>query len=60
MESVRVAVFDIEDFAKLQQINKALHGDGTHLTPDQRRDLANLMTTVMGSAIEMNLDEVKA
>ena len=39
-----------EDFAKLKEINRKLFGDGTHLTPDQRRDLANLMHVVLERA----------
>lgn len=30
-----------EDVNKLHGIKDALYGDGTHLTPDTRRDLAN-------------------
>jgi hypothetical protein len=33
---------------RLRMINKALFGDGSHLTPDQRRDLANLMHLLLG------------
>jgi hypothetical protein len=39
-----------EDFAKLKEINRKLFGDGTHLTTDQRRDLANLMQVVQERA----------
>jgi hypothetical protein len=42
--------FEPEQFAKLQQINKELFGDGTSLTPDRRRDLANLMHLILNAA----------
>jgi len=38
---------DTDEFQKLQYINKQLFGDGTHLTPDNRRDLANMMFSVL-------------
>lgn len=41
------------DFEELKAINKALFGDGTHLTADRRRDLANMMFVVL-SSIEGN------
>lgn len=33
---------------ELRAINKALYGDGTHLTADQRRDLANALNVLLG------------
>lgn len=55
MESKNILGYYIEgrDFDKLKAINTALFGDGTHLTPNQRRDLANLMFVVL-SNIERN------
>lgn len=38
---------DRETLEKLRGINRALFGDGTHLTPDRRRDLANLMYVLL-------------
>lgn len=35
------------DFEALRDINKRLFGDGSHLTPDQRRDLANRMHVLL-------------
>ena len=39
-----------EDFEKLRKINKDLFGDGSLLTPDKRRDLANLMSLVLAES----------
>ena len=44
-------LMDDDDFAKLQHVNKRLFGDGSILTPDQRRDLANLMHLLLGRAL---------
>jgi hypothetical protein len=43
-------LFEPHDFTKLQAICKALFGDGTHMTADQRRDLANLMRITLDHA----------
>lgn len=40
-------IVESEQFTSLRQINNRLFGDGTHLTPDQRRDLANWMWSVL-------------
>lgn len=45
---------ELNDFEKLQGINKALFGDGTILHPDKRRDLANLMFVILEKAIPIN------
>ncbi len=37
---------DSDCFAKLEAILKALYGDGSHLTPDMRRDLAHKLLEV--------------
>lgn len=42
--------FEPEDMARLRTINTKLFGDGTRLTPDARRDLANLMRLVLDRA----------
>ena len=36
-----------EQLEALQKINTALYGNGSKLTPDQRRDLANWMHVVL-------------
>lgn len=40
-------VLSPSDFEALRDINKRLFGDGSHLTPDQRRDLANRMHVLL-------------
>lgn len=35
----------------LRRINTQLYGDGRQLTPDARRDLANLMNVTLGRAM---------
>lgn len=39
-----------EDFAQLKEINRRLFGDGSHLTADARRDLANQMHVILSRA----------
>lgn len=50
--SLPVIGFEPESFKELRAINLALFGDGSHLTPDKRRDLANRMQIVLDRAIE--------
>ncbi len=45
-----------EQLAELRAINKALYGDGTPLTPDRRRDLANALNVLLGSIEKQTLD----
>ena len=42
--------FEPADYQALRRIEKALFGDGTKLTADQRRDLANAMHEVLEHA----------
>lgn len=44
-------VFEPSDYEALRNGSKMLFGDGTHFTPDQRRDLANMLHEVIGRAI---------
>ena len=37
---------DITQYDTLKRINRRLFGDGSTLTPDERRDLANVMAEV--------------
>ena len=53
-------VLEAHDFANLQAICKALFGDGTALTPDQRRDLANLMHVALSHAVPYLADQGKS
>jgi hypothetical protein len=46
-------VFEPEDYRALCTIRDRLFGDGTHMTTDQRRDLANWMHNVIGNAFEV-------
>jgi hypothetical protein len=46
-EDIVVYAFEPEDFNKLLYIEKALYGNGTHLTSDARRDLANLLNYLL-------------
>jgi hypothetical protein len=48
----------VEDYAKLLTINQRLFGDGTALTPDERRDLANLMHLVLQAAVGIEEDDL--
>lgn len=34
-------------FDKLRRIENVLFGDGSHLTPDKRRDLANMLSQLL-------------
>lgn len=42
-----VYVVDSSDMAKLRAVEKKLHGNGTPLTPDERRDLANMLSATL-------------
>jgi hypothetical protein len=42
----------------LLQVKSQLYGDGRHLTPDHRRDLANLLEGVTFNAIPLSEDEI--
>jgi len=42
---------DSMTYEKLQRVMKGLFGDGTHLTPDRRRDLANAMFAALNEVI---------
>jgi hypothetical protein len=44
-------LWTIDEFAmrKLQYVKKHLHGDGSTLSPDRRRDLANIMSDVLST-----------
>jgi hypothetical protein len=44
------------DFDALRDINKRLFGDGTHMSADTRRDLANRMHVILLRAIKMELE----
>lgn len=43
-----VYLVEQEQLAELQAINKALYGDGAHLTANRRRDLANALNVLLG------------
>lgn len=44
-------IVEADDFRKLLMLKKALFSDGTHLTPDRRRDLANILDVILNRAI---------
>lgn len=46
-----------EDFAKLREIERQLYGNGSSMTPDTRRDLANLLNLINGRAEEVTHEE---
>ena len=41
---------EADDWERLKLINLQLFGDGTHLTPNHRRDLANLLHVIINRA----------
>jgi hypothetical protein len=45
--------FEPVHFRILQEIEKGLHGNGTNLTGDQRRDLANRLSLILSYAVEL-------
>jgi hypothetical protein len=52
-------LLDTAHYQLLRSLEKALYGDGSALTPDKRRDLANLLNLVM-SRLEPVLEEKKS
>jgi hypothetical protein len=44
---------DVFTYRKLEHVKHHLHGDGTTLTPDKRRDLANIMSDAMNQFEEI-------
>jgi hypothetical protein len=54
---VKINHIDDEDLEKLRHINKRLYGDGQALTPDERRDLANLMRVVLDQVETVDLPD---
>lgn len=49
-------VYVVEDFqfAKLRMVEKRLYGDGSRLTEDARRDLANLLNLILSEIAEQH------
>jgi hypothetical protein len=47
-------LFDQHGWALLKKVKKGLYGDGTHLTPDTRRDLANMLEAAMMQVIPID------
>ena len=43
-----IRVIEDSEWERLVYIKDALHGTGETLTPDQRRDLANLLSVILG------------
>ena len=52
-EATIAYAFEPHWFRKLELVAKGLHGDGSALTSDQRRDLANLLTLTLGNAVQL-------
>jgi hypothetical protein len=48
--------FEPSDYRELQVMCRRLFGDGTHMTTDQRRDLANLLHVLIGRAVAITED----
>ena len=44
-------ILESQDFETLRTVCKRLYGDGSHMTADQRRDLANLMHLTLSKAM---------
>lgn len=51
-----------EQLVELRAINKALYGDGTQITPDRRRDLANRLDMLLSRVAQQtfSLEQVVA
>ena len=47
-------IFEPSDYEAMRNAVKLLYGDGTHLTTDQRRDLANMLNEVVRRAIPVS------
>jgi hypothetical protein len=47
---------DRDQLKRLNDINKAMFGDGSNLTPDRRRDLANSMWLLLREVGDQPLD----
>jgi len=54
-EHVDYYAIDADDYARLQRINSRLYDDRP-LSPDDRRDLANLMRVILDRATPFNPD----
>jgi hypothetical protein len=52
--------FETSDYEALRAASKLLFGDGTHLTVDQRRDLANVVHEVLRRAVPITDKESHA
>jgi hypothetical protein len=52
----RVYILEMQDFQTLRAVSTRLFGDGTALTPDQRRDLANTMHVTLNNAMRVALN----
>jgi hypothetical protein len=50
--------FEPVDYETLLGIEKRLHGDGTVLTSDARRDLANLLSLILHRAQPLTADDL--
>ena len=51
MKYIEGYYIDVDDYERLCGIKRTLFGDGTHLTPDKRRDLANSLDCVLSGLI---------
>jgi hypothetical protein len=45
---------EADDYQRLRGIERRLYGDGSTMTADERRDLANLLNLILGRAVPMN------
>jgi hypothetical protein len=51
---------ELEDFESLKWIEKMLYGSGSILNADDRRDMANLLNTILNDkVIPLNDDDLK-
>jgi hypothetical protein len=50
-------MIESSDMEKLHWINKRLFGNGKTLTPDERRDLANLMSVILSRVEPVTIEE---
>ena len=54
--SEKVYVLEDEQLALLERVEDGLYGDGTSLTPDTRRDLANTLNLVLGQIRQQKIE----
>lgn len=55
-EPIKGFFIEPEQFDQLRAIGQSLYGDGTHITPDRRRDLANRLHTFISEIASQGVE----